>query len=188
MSKDRTFETKFRRRQEGKTDYAKRLALVKSRKTRIVVRKTNTQIIAHAVNFNLKGDDTIASVNSKELKKYGFYGTNNTPSAYLVGFLLGKKIAGKVSEAVLDVGRQSPSHGSVIFACLKGIADSGVKIPFSAEAVPSEDRLNGKVLDEYSKTVEGKEFFSKYIKDGIQVGEISKAFEKAKNEIEKVKA
>jgi len=38
---------KFRRRREGKTDYRKRLALVKSGKPILTVRRTNTQIIAH---------------------------------------------------------------------------------------------------------------------------------------------
>ncbi|MFA6399822.1 MAG: 50S ribosomal protein L18, partial [archaeon] len=83
-----TYETKFRRRKEGKTDYSKRLALVRSRKIRIVVRKTNTRIIAQAVKFDPKGDITIASVDSTDLEQFGWYGTNNTPSAYLVGFYL----------------------------------------------------------------------------------------------------
>jgi len=186
MSKDKTFETKFRRRKQGKTNYVKRLALVRSKKVRIVVRKTSTQILAHAVKYNPTGDETIASVNSKELKKYGFYGTNNTPSAYLAGYLLGKKLTGKVTEAMPDIGRRSPSHGSVVFACLKGIVDSGIKLPLSDEAVPGEDRLSGKVLDNYAK--ENVDKFSQYAKAGITPGEIEKAWQKAKAEIEKVKA
>ena len=52
MSKDKTFETKFRRRQQGKTDYVKRLAYVRSKKVRIVVRKTSTQIMSNTHNTN----------------------------------------------------------------------------------------------------------------------------------------
>jgi len=183
-----TYETPFRRRKEGKTDYSKRLALVKSRKLRIVVRKTNSRIIAHAVKFDPKGDITIACVDSIDLKKFGWYGTNNTPSAYLAGFYLGKKIGAQA--CVLDIGRKHPSHGSVIFAVVKGAADAGVLVPFNASAVPSEDRLNGKMLDEYAKKLgdKAKVMFSKYIKAGITPGEFSKAFEKAKSEIAKVKA
>ena len=186
MSKDKTFETKFKRRKQGKTDYKKRLALVRSKKVRIVVRKTNSQIIAHAVKYNPIGDETLASVASKELTKYGFYGTNNTPSAYLVGYLLGKKLAGKVEEVMSDIGRRSPSHGSVVFACLKGVQDAGVNMPLSETAVPSEDRINGSILDNYAK--ENVEKFSKYTKAGITPGEIQKAFDKAKEAIDKVKA
>ena len=186
MSKDKTFDTKFRRRQEGRTDYTKRLALVRSKKVRIVVRKTNSQIIAHAVKFDSVGDQTLAPATSKELAKYNFYGTNNTPSAYLTGYLLGKKLNGKVKEAISDIGRRSPSHGSVVFACLKGIVDAGIELPLSKEAVPSNDRISGKTLDNYAK--ENTDKFSKYTKAGITPGEIEKAFDKAKAEIEKVKA
>jgi large subunit ribosomal protein L18 len=180
--KDKTFDTKFRRRQEGKTNYSKRLALVKSKKIRICVRKTGTRIIAQAIKYNPKGDETIAQATSKELDKFGFYGTNNTPSAYLTGYLLGKRMSEK--EAILDIGMQSPSHGSVIFATLKGVIDAGITVPHDAKAIPSEDRLNGSVLEGYAK--ENKDKFSNYEKKNVI--DITKAFEKAKAEIEKVKA
>lgn len=181
--KDKTFETKFRRRKSGKTNYAKRLALVRSGKIKIVVRKTSSQIIAQAIKFNPKGDETLTSATSKELDKFGFYGTNNTPSAYLTGLLLGKRMSEK--EAVLDIGRKTPSHGSVVFACLKGLVDAGINIPHSNEAIPSEERINGTVLEKYAK--EHPEKFSIYEKKGIKVDAITKSFEKAKAEIEKVK-
>ncbi|VVB76375.1 50S ribosomal protein L18 [uncultured archaeon] len=182
-----TFDMPFRRRREGKTDYKKRLALVKSKKLRLVVRKSNMRVIVHAVRYEPKGDVTVATADSRELVKYKFYGTNNTPSAYLVGFLLGKRL-GK-EKCVLDMGRKSPSHGNVIFAALKGAIDAGVEVPHSAEALPSEDRISGKVLDDYAKKLgdKAKTVFSNYIKAGIQPGEIQKAFEKAKAEIAKVK-
>jgi large subunit ribosomal protein L18 len=188
MTQKATHKTKFARRRQGKTDFKKRLALVKSKKIRLVIRKTNTRIVAQAMKFNPKGDETIASVDSRDLKKYGFYGTNNTPSAYLVGLLLGKKV-GK-EKCVLDIGRRNPSHGSVVFAALKGAVDAGLDVPHSQEALPSEDRVNGKVLDDYAKKLgeKAKIVFANYIKEGIQIGEIQKAVEKAKSEILKVKA
>jgi len=185
----RTFEVKFRRRREQKTDYQKRLALVRSKKIRIVARKTNKRMILQAIRFNPKGDETVASADSRELKEYKFYGTNNTPSAYLTGFLLGKRLLKHAKEGVLDIGRKSPSHGSVVFAAVKGVADAGINVPYSMEAVPKEDRINGKVLDDYAKKLgdKAKTVFAGYIKEGITPGEISKAFEKAKAEIAKVK-
>ncbi|MEK6959342.1 MAG: 50S ribosomal protein L18 [archaeon] len=189
MTPDKTFEVKFRRRREQKTDYRKRLGLVRSNKPRIVVRKTNKRIIAQAIMFDPKGDNTLASADSNELEKFGFYGTNNTPSAYLTGYLLGKKLASKSKEGILDMGRKKASKGNVIFAALKGVADSGIAIPYSAEVVPSEDRINGKVIDEYIKKLgdKAKITFSYYEKKGIKLGELNKAFEKAKAEIAKVK-
>lgn len=187
MADKATYETKFRRRREGKTDYKKRLALVKSRKTRIVIRKTGTRMLVQAVKFDPKGDVTMASVDSKELKKFGWHGTNNTPSAYLSGYLLGKKLPKQ--KCVIDIGRKHPSHGSVVFAALKGASDAGLEVPFDASAVPAEDRLNGKVLDAYAAKLgdKAKTNFATYIKEGITPGNFNKAFEKAKAEIAKVK-
>lgn len=188
MATKATYKSKFRRRRQGKTNYEKRLGMVKSRKLRLVIRKTNTRIIAQAMKFDLKGDKAVATADSKELAKYKFYGTNNTPSAYLVGFLIGKKL-GK-QQCVLDIGRRSPSHGGVVFAALKGAVDAGVEIPYSPDALPSEERINGKLLDDYAKKLgeKAKTTFANYIKEGIQIGEIHNAFEKAKAEISKVKA
>ena len=93
---------------------------------------------------------------------------------------------GKVEEAMSDIGRRNPSHGGVVFACLQGVVDSGINLPLSNKAVPSEDRISGKILDNYAKDNADK--FSQYTKAGITPGEIEKAFEKAKSEIEKVKA
>lgn len=179
--KDKTFKTKFKRRRLGKTDYEKRLALVKSRKIKISIRKTGKKILMQAIKYNPKGDETLTQATSKELDNFGFYGTNNTPSAYLTGLLLGKRI--KEKEAVLDIGRRSPSHGSVVFAGLKGLIDAGINIPFDAKAIPSEERINGTILENYAK--ENSEKFSQYEKKGIKVDEIKKAFETAKEKIEK---
>jgi large subunit ribosomal protein L18 len=190
MAHKSTYEIKFKRRASGRTDYQKRLHLVSSKKVRFVVRKTDKRILAQAVEFGLKGDKTLASADSNDLKEFGFYGTNNTPSAYLVGYLIGKRVASKVKEGVLDMGRKTATKGSVVFACAKGINDAGVKVPLSPEAVPSEERMNGKTLDDYAKKLGDKASatFSGYVNAKITPGEINKAFEKAKAEIAKVKA
>ena len=73
------YNVHFRRRREGKTDYAKRLSLLKSGKPRLVVRRTNTSIVVQVIEFGEKGDKTIVSVTSKALNAFGFTGKNNTP-------------------------------------------------------------------------------------------------------------
>jgi len=140
-----TFETKFRRRRERKTNYAKRLALVKSGKPKLVVRKTNKYVYLQAVSFERNGDKVIAQANSKELEKLGWKGAKrNTPAAYLTGLLFGARVRKKnVVECVLDIGFNSPVHGGVCFAALKGALDSGIKIPFDASALPKEERIFG---------------------------------------------
>ncbi len=137
----------FRRRREGKTDYAKRLALLKSGKPRLVVRKTNRFIAAQITAWGEAGDNTLASVTSKALAAFGFNGKANTPSAYLTGLLCGVKAKAKgVSEIVLDTGLHSPTKGSVLFAVLKGAVDAGLKANFGEEKMPSEERTSGKHL------------------------------------------
>ncbi|MFH1779967.1 MAG: 50S ribosomal protein L18 [Candidatus Micrarchaeota archaeon] len=152
-----TYTVHFKRRRKEKTNYAKRLALLKSEKPRLVVRKTNAYIIAQIVVFDEKGDKTITSTSSKELNKYGFKGKSNTPSAYLTGFLAGKKALSKgVKELVLDLGLYPVIKGSVIFAAQKGAVDAGLKSNYSQEILPSEDRLTGKHLKQETSVAEAK--------------------------------
>lgn len=148
MSKGPRFTVHFRRRREGKTKYRSRLRLLKSRTLRLVVRKTNKYIIAQVVDFDIKGDRTLAYVNSLELKKHGWTASlKSTPAAYLVGLLIGKKaLDSKVEKAIFDLGLYTPSKGAKIFATLKGAADAGLKINFEDKLCPSEDRIIGKHL------------------------------------------
>lgn len=144
-----TYEVHFRRRREGRTDYAKRLALLKSGKPRLVVRKTNKHVIVAFTENAAKGDRTIASRSSKALEKLGFRGKCNTPSAYLTALLCAKQAAKKgVKEAVLDIGLHKATKGSLVFAAAKGAQDAGVKIPMQEDVVPTPERIEGKHLKE----------------------------------------
>ena len=138
---------RFKRRREGKTNYAKRLGLLKSKIPRLVVRKTNKSVIAQVIEWAENGDRTVTGVTSKALAGFGFNGKCNTPSAYLTGLLCGIKAKSKgVSRIILDVGLHTPSKGSLVFAVLKGAVDAGLQSEFSQEKLPSADRLEGKHL------------------------------------------
>ncbi len=140
----------FRRRREGKTDYRKRLKLLKGGTPRAVFRRSLRNVIVQIVIYDPHGDKTVASAFSKELGKYG-WGTasSNLPAAYLTGLLAGKRARAKgIETAVLDIGLSSPSKGSRVFACLKGLLDAGLHIPHDEEVIPSTDRLEGKHLGE----------------------------------------
>jgi len=156
---------KFRRRREGKTDYRKRLALVKSGKPILTVRRTNKRIIAHIRVFDPKGDVTKVMITSDKLKDYGWNGSfKNTPAAYLTGYLIGKlALKQGISEAILDIGLHSSTKGNRLYAVLKGAVDSGLNIPHSPKNIPSEERIRGEHI--------GKD--------------VPKMFEKVKENIEK---
>jgi large subunit ribosomal protein L18 len=136
---------KFRRRREGKTNYRRRLALLKGGRTRLVVRRTNTRTIVQFIDYDTRGDIVRAQAVSSELKKFGWKDAHpNTPSSYLVGLLAGKRAAkAGVEEAVLDLGLSSPVPGGGLFAALKGALDGGVEVPHGKDVLPAEERLKG---------------------------------------------
>jgi large subunit ribosomal protein L18 len=145
MANGPRFAVKFRRRREGKTDYRKRLALLKSHRTRLVVRRTNTRTIVQFIDVSEKGDVVRAAATSLELKKYGWSSVHsNTPSSYLAGLLAARRaLKAGVKGAVLDVGLAVPVRGGGVFAALKGAVDGGVKVPHAPDVLPKEERLNG---------------------------------------------
>jgi len=143
------YSVKPRRRRSGKTDYRKRLKLLKSRKIRMVVRKSikNTQI--QFVEYKESGDNIIVTAKSDELiNKYNWkFSTSTTPAAYLTGLLAGKRAKDKgVKNCIIDFGRHQSVTGSKIFATIKGVIDAGVECPYNKEKLPNEDRINGKHL------------------------------------------
>lgn len=150
MTRGPRYNVKPRRRREGRTDYRRRLSLLRSGKTRIVVRKTLNNTIIQFIDYKENGDNILVTANSNELKKkYKWkFSTSTTPAAYLTGLLAGKKAKDKgISDCILDMGRHPPVTGSKIFASLKGITDAGINCPFNEEKFPSEDRIMGKHLD-----------------------------------------
>lgn len=140
----------YQRKSTKKTDYKKRLNLLKSGKTRLVVRVSSNLITAQFVNYEPAGDRVIISVDSTHLLKKGWDGgKKNLPSAYLVGFLAGKKAAEKgIKEAILDTGLAVVLSGSRIFACMKGVVDAGIEVPHDKSVIPSDERLGGNHIQE----------------------------------------
>ncbi len=140
-----TFMMPFRRRREGKTNYAKRLAAVKSGETRMVVRRSNKGFLVQFVDYAEKGDKTLYSVHSSKLSEVGFPAKANTPTAYLLGLYAGKHAKAKgVKKAIADIN-VTASRGAVVFAAVKGAIDAGIAIPFD-ESVLVAERLNGSHL------------------------------------------
>ena len=139
-----------RRKRQGRTDYRRRLRLLKSGKTRIIVRKSlkNTQV--QFVSYNAEGDKTIVSAISHELiKNYNWkFSAATTPAAYLTGLLAGKRAKEKgINDGILDIGRYIPTPGSKLFAALKGVIDAGIACPHDTTMLPNEDRIMGKHLN-----------------------------------------
>jgi len=150
MGQGPRYKPAFRRRRTGQTDYTKRLALLKGRTTRLVVRRSNRAISVQFVDYDATGDIVRAAATSRDLVPHGWdTSLGSTPAAYLTGLLAGSraKKAG-LSEAILDLGRQEPVPGGRIYAALKGVLDAGVEVPHGEDVLPEEGRLKGEHLSE----------------------------------------
>ncbi len=187
------YRVKFRRRREGKTNYYYRKRLLMSESPRLVVRRSLKHVLAQIVIAEMKGDKIIVRADSRELKKkYDWkYSTSNTPSAYLVGYLIGKKaIKAKVEEAILDIGIFRPIANTKLFTVLKGAIDAGLEIPHGENIFPSEDRITGKHISDYATLLESedketyKKQFSLQIKNKIDPKKIQDNFKQTKQKIE----
>ena len=152
MAHGSKYKVAFRRRREGKTNYATRMKLVDVDKARLVVRVSNANVIVQVINVAKDGDVTVASAHSKELNKLGWKaGNKNTSAVYLTAYLCGKKaVAAGVDYAVADIGLKSPIKGAKVFAAVKGAADAGLNVPYGESIIPSEDRINGEHIAEYA--------------------------------------
>lgn len=174
---------KFRRKK--KTNYKKRLKILLSKKTRLVVRKSLKSITAQMIKHDPKGDKVLVSVNSKKLQNLGWSGSKkNLPSAYLTGLLIGTESKKKgINEAVLDIGLSSPVKKSKVYATLKGVIDAGIKVPCSEEVFPNEERIKGQHITDYVKQIKGKSNQFSALKEKSDI--IQKEFETIKNNIVK---
>lgn len=94
------FQTKMRRRRQGKTDYYARTRMIRQAKDkyntakyRLVVRFTNTRVICQVVFATLAGDKILCGADSTELKRFGLtVGLKNYPAAYCTGLLVGRRV------------------------------------------------------------------------------------------------
>jgi large subunit ribosomal protein L18 len=184
MAKKSTFETRFSRRSQGKTNYRKRLALVKSGLHRLVVRRSNRYVVAQVIEFSPQGDKTVVHVNSSSLEKFGWTASKkNMGAAYLTGLLAGKKaVQKKVERAILDIGFVTPKHKGWWASVLKGALDAGLKINADEAVLPGEERVSGKHVEAFAKL--GKKPGNAFSKFGEKnAAELGKMFEEVKKKI-----
>jgi len=191
LARSGRYKVRFRRRREGKTDYKRRLALLKSGLPRMVVRRTNRHIIVQFVRFKPHGDEVIAYAFSKELRRFGWsYGGKNLPAAYLTGYLAGLRAreAG-VERAILDIGRFPSTKGSRLYAALKGALDAGIDIPHSPDVLPDEGRIRGEHISAWASKLKEEDEgffrrqFSRYLSEGIDPEAMPESFERALSQL-----
>ncbi|MFX1446666.1 MAG: 50S ribosomal protein L18 [Promethearchaeota archaeon] len=173
MAKGPRYRKPFRRRAEGKTNYHKRLKLLKSKKLRAVIRASNNHIIVQIIQSKIGGDKVIVSAHSKELSsKFGWNAnTGNVPAAYLTGFLAGSRAKKQnIQDAILDLGIFY--HRNRVLAAFKGILQSGLEIPHNEDFFPEniEETIKGSHIEQYASLLKSQnpdkyeKVFSGYLK------------------------
>jgi len=113
------YQTKFRRRREGKTDYYARKRLVAQAKDkyssprfRFVVRFSNRHVTCQVVTSELIGDKIICAAHSSELPSYGVkVGLKNYAATYCTGLLLARRLLEKFDMG--DMYQGNPCDGRV---------------------------------------------------------------------------
>ena len=182
------YTSTFRRIRERKTNYRKREKLLVGKKDFVTVNVSDQNISAQLIRPDLLGDKVMASVHSNELLSYGWKGSRkNIPSCYLVGLLLGKKcLQKKISSAILYIGKRH--FTTKIAACLKGLSEAGMEMPFSENILPSEDRIQGNHIADYAKKLKAnddvyKSRFSSNLGSGLEPEKYPSHFSEVKDKI-----
>jgi len=136
--------------------------LLKGNSPRLVVRKTGRYILIQIIESKNAQDKVVHSVNTRDLLEHDWPkeksgSLKSLPASYLAGYLLGKKAKDIKKRLILDTGLIPNTKGSRIYAAVKGISDSGLKINFDEKVIPSKDRLEGKhsKLDSIFNKVKG---------------------------------
>jgi len=144
---------RYKRRENGLTDYRRRLRMLRGGLPRAVVRVSNTQVTCQVVEYAPGGDKVIVEVKTSSLtEKHGWpidASRKSVPASYLTGFAAGKKaIAAGCETAILDIGLAASTKGNRVYAALKGMIDAGLEIPHGEDVLPSEERIMGSHIDE----------------------------------------
>jgi large subunit ribosomal protein L18 len=182
MASNSIYTVKYRRKREGKTNYKKRLDLLKGDIPRLVIRKSNSSMIAQIVTYHPDGDKVITTFNSQKLSAFGWnYSKNSLPSAYLSGLVVAQKAKEKgITKAIVDLGLQLPKKGGRLYALLKGAIDGGLSIPVDEKVFPSEERLQG----EHIKSFDGlKDIATEYKKNNLDISKLPEVFLSVKKTI-----
>ena len=110
----------YRRRLESKTDYHRRLRLLKGGVPRAIV-SFNTQITCQLANYTKDGDAILVVLWSR-FRSHGYpsdASKNRTCMLFGRIRIRSKAKSNGINEAILDIGLSSASSGSRVFSALK---------------------------------------------------------------------
>ncbi|KAK4147974.1 60S ribosomal protein L5 [Dichotomopilus funicola] len=132
------FQTKYKRRRSGKTDYYARKRLITQAKNkynapkyRLVVRFTNRDIITQIVTSEISGDKVFVAAYSHELRAHGIeHGLTNWAAAYATGLLLARRVLKKLGLDETFAGVEEADGEFTLTEAAE--TDDGERRPFKA--------------------------------------------------------
>ncbi|KAK2012685.1 ribosomal L18p/L5e family protein [Colletotrichum eremochloae] len=138
LTRDFRFQTKYKRRRQGKTDYYARKRLITQAKNkygapkyRLVVRFTNRDIIMQIVTSEITGDKVFCAAYSHELPAYGItHGLTNWAAAYATGLLIARRTLSKLGLDKTFTGVEEATGEYTLTEAAE--TDDGERRPFKA--------------------------------------------------------
>lgn len=132
------FQTQFRRRREGKTDYYARKRLIvqdknkyNTPKYRLVARITCSKVIAQVIYATIQGDQVLCAAESTELKRFGLEaGLTNYAAAYATGLLCARRLLKKTKLDTLYKGAAKTDGED--YSVANEVKEDAEKKPFKA--------------------------------------------------------
>src|SRR3569833_1335559 len=137
-SRSSRYQTKYKRRRSGKTDYYARKRLITQAKNkynapkyRLVVRFTNRDIIMQVITSEIAGDKVFCSAYAHELRAYGLkHGLTNWAAAYCTGLLIARRVLKKLGLDEDFKGVEEPDGEFSLTEAAE--TDDGERRPFKA--------------------------------------------------------
>jgi len=181
----------YRRRREGKTDYHLRKKVIASRLPFVTIRISNKNVLLQVVRAEPRGDIVVGSVQSRQLQKFGWpLSRKNIPACYLCGLMLGLRVKEKVgSRAIVYMGIEPYVVGSRAAAAVKGLIAGGLKVEVDPETFPDDGKIRGEHIVSYVRRLKSSDIdlynrrFSGYVREGVDVEELSNVFDKVRKAI-----
>ncbi|EJN58679.1 50S ribosomal protein L18 [Halogranum salarium B-1] len=117
---------------------------------------SNKHIRAQLATPGPQGDEIHAAASSEDLAEHGWEApTGNLPSAYLTGYLAGKRaLDAGLEEAVLDIGLNTATPGNKVFAVQEGAIDAGLDVPHNESVLADWSRNRGEHIAEYAEQLD----------------------------------
>ena len=181
----------YRRRRSGATNYNARRKAISSRGTLLAVRISGKNVSAQFLKPTVTGRPgsrvrALPRAQEARMERFAKVPAGVLPSRASGPGRTPSRRAWRARSSTTASRRSS--RGSRISAFVKGVIDGGVEVPFSEEAMPSEERLKGENIAKYAaELAKDKEAYDKrfsgLLKKGFRPEDYAQNYARTKDAI-----